>query len=108
MKKLLVAILLVSLVAGRSTYSEQSMAEEKTFSGHHNSDGIAISSDGLRWFRLTQLDRNLTDGTFDLDGAIQAAGVTYTSDFRIKFQQYDNYPASTDGRAFDNIRVSVS
>ncbi len=33
MKKLLVAIFLVSLVAGRSTYSEQSMAEEKTFSG---------------------------------------------------------------------------
>ena len=43
----------------------------------------------------------------DLDAAAAAAGISYTSDFRIKFKQYDNDPAPTDGREWDNIRVEI-
>jgi hypothetical protein len=39
--------------------------------------------------------------------AMTAAGSTNLSDVRIKFQQYDNFPASSDGREFDNIRITA-
>ena len=57
---------------------------------------------------MTNLTANFTGQEFDLDAAILSAGISYTSDFQIKFQQYDNYPWSTDGRAFDNIIVESS
>jgi hypothetical protein len=86
-------------------------------SGYHGSladeddpsDGIFISNDGLTWHKLTAFDASST-GPFslDLDAAIAAAGINYTSDFRIKFGQYDNYPADSDGREWDNIRVEIA
>jgi len=72
------------------------------FIGHHHGDGVSISADGQTWYSLP-----LRNGAWsiDLDAAVVAAGITYTPDFQIKFQQYDNYPARSDGREFDNIRV---
>ena len=78
-----------------------------SFSGHYNGDGIAFSADGVTWYKLTDLIFDFTAQSFDLDAAVQAAGISYTSDFRIKFQQYDNYSWGTDGRAFDNIVVKT-
>jgi len=71
----------------------------------HSGDGIAISADGGTWYTLT-FDKGMT-GLFDidLDAAITAVGISYTLDFRIKFMQYDNYSANTDGRGWDSIRV---
>ena len=43
----------------------------------------------------------------DLDAAIAAAGINYTSDFRIKFQQYGNRPAPNNGREWDDILVEL-
>jgi len=37
-----------------------------------------------------------------------AAGSSDLSDVRIKFQQYDNYPAASDGRELDNIRITTA
>jgi len=76
-----------------------------SFTGHRNGDGIAISANGTTWYRLTNLGSSFTGRSFNLDPVIQAAGINYNSDFRIKFQQYDNYPWSSDGRGFDNITV---
>ncbi|MHC4192080.1 MAG: choice-of-anchor D domain-containing protein, partial [Planctomycetota bacterium] len=70
--------------------------------------GISFSADGVTWYRLTNLSGSFTQQTFDLDAAVQAAGISYSSDFRIKFQQYDNYPALSDGREFDNISMTVA
>ena len=78
-----------------------------TFTGHSNGDGIAISADGTNWYLLSDLTTNFTCQSFDLDTAIRSAGISYTSDFRIKFQQYDNYSWPNDGRAFDNILVTA-
>jgi hypothetical protein len=36
---------------------------------------------------------------------VTAAGILYTRDFKIKFQQYDNSPIRSDGFAFDNIKI---
>ncbi|WP_269542026.1 FG-GAP repeat protein [Cerasicoccus fimbriatus] len=40
--------------------------------------------------------RSSYDATFD-----------FTTDFKIKFQQYDNYASSTDGREWDNIVIDA-
>ena len=78
-----------------------------TFTGHDNADGVAFSADGITWFRLLSLSSDFRNREFDLDAAVAAAGISYTSDFRIKFQQYDNYPDRFDGRDFDNIVVTA-
>ena len=74
----------------------------------HSGDGIAISNDGVTWHIVAAFDVSSTYSFIvDLDAAVAAAGISYTSDFRIKFQQYDNDPAPTDGREWDNIRVEI-
>ena len=84
-----------------------------SFEGSHHSDGVAVSDDGLMWYKvqgLTGADA-ISSGwrryEVDLDAAVASAGITYNGSFKIKFQQYDNYPISTDGFAFDDITVDV-
>jgi hypothetical protein len=80
-----------------------------SFTGSHNSDGVAISADGSTWYKaqgLTSID-GISSGykkfEVDLDLVVASAGITYNSAFKIKFQQYDNYPIPSDGFAFDDI-----
>jgi hypothetical protein len=77
--------------------------------GHYKGDGISLSVDGQNWVKVTDLTVSFTNKLFALDAILQqakvAAGSTDLSDVRIKFQQYDNYSASTDGREFDNIKI---
>jgi hypothetical protein len=77
-----------------------------SFSGSSNSDGVAISENGTTWYEVVDLGiaRNAWDYDIfevDLDAAITSAGINYTSTFKIKFQQYDNYPINYDGVAFE-------
>ena len=79
-----------------------------TFTGHENGDGVSVSSDGITWYQVV----NASELNVDTVGQIftvnlDDVGIAYTSDFRIKFQQYDNYPWSSDGREFDNIEVTL-
>ena len=77
-----------------------------TFTGSMDGDGVSISSDGVNWITILNAD-NMDVGTngktytIDLD----QFDVPYTSSFQIKFQQYDDYGWSTDGRQWDNIKV---
>ncbi|MBT8368887.1 MAG: CAP domain-containing protein [Deltaproteobacteria bacterium] len=85
-----------------------------SFTGSAQGDGIAISADGVAWYTVQGL--TATDGIssnwrkfeIDLDAAIADAGISYTDAFKIKFQQYDNYPISTDGFAFDDVMLDVA
>jgi len=43
----------------------------------------------------------------DLDALAASAGLALTSTFVVKFQQYDDYPITTDGMAFDDISVTA-
>jgi len=57
------------------------------------------------------LSVNFTNKSLALDTVLQqakvAAGSSDLSNVRIKFQQYDNYPSASDGREFDNIKITV-
>ncbi|MFH1849107.1 MAG: FG-GAP-like repeat-containing protein [archaeon] len=84
-----------------------------SWSGHANGDCVAVTCDGANWVMV----RNLTasGGTsnayqeFIIDisnGTLSACG-TVNASFGIKFQHYDNYPISSDGFAFDDIRLTA-
>ncbi len=95
----------VVLTFDHSTVDDETHPMPQSFTDHANADGVAFSADGTNWYRLTNLRRSFTGRCFDLDAAVQAAGIAYSADFRIKFQQYDNAMWRWDGRQFDNIRV---
>ncbi|MBA7640038.1 hypothetical protein ES703_47699 [subsurface metagenome] len=100
----------VTLTLDHLSLSDEANTIPGSFVGHYKGDGIALSVDGQNWVRITSLTVNFTNRSFALGTILQqakiAAGSTDLSDVRIKFQQYDNYPGSTDGREFDNIRIT--
>ncbi|WP_395753592.1 M36 family metallopeptidase [Prosthecobacter sp.] len=72
-------------------------------------DGVAISADGgINWYEVQPL-RSLTDTytkyVVDMDAVMASHGLTYGSNFKIRFNQYDNYGIATDGIAIDDIAV---
>ncbi len=84
------------------------------FSTGADFDGVAISQDGVAWYEVQGL-RNLATSyvqyTVNLDTAVAAFGLAYNSTFRIRFNQYDNYPIQTsnsDGIGLDDISVTGS
>ena len=98
-------------------FNDDSNVMPASFSGSHNSDGVAISEDGNTWYKVQGLTG--ADGTssawqcyeVDLDAAVGAAGIGYNNAFKIKFQQYGKNPIVSatfpfsDGFAFDDIEV---
>ncbi len=76
----------------------------------HTQDGIYFSDNGGSSFTKVN---NLSGATttwqeivLDLDNLASTYGLSLTSTFVIKFQQYDNYPIASDGMAFDDISVT--
>ena len=74
-------------------------------------DGVAISADGVAWYEVQDL-RHLRSGRFtpfdiDLDAAIAPLGMSYGSQFRIRFCQYDNNPAPMDGIFLHGIELTA-
>ncbi|NNE10468.1 MAG: PKD domain-containing protein, partial [Gemmatimonadetes bacterium] len=79
----------------------------------HTQDGVFFSSNGgssfTKVFDLpgqSYTNNSWNNFTLDVDALASGAGVSLTSTFVIKFQQYDNYPIATDGMAFDDISVT--
>lgn len=77
-------------------------------------DGIYFSSNGgTSYVKVYTLDpASFSDNTWrsvtlDVDALAAANGLSLTSTFIIEFQQYDDYPITTDGFAFDDISVTV-
>ena len=66
-----------------------------SFTGSVNGDGIALSSDGETWHTLTNNSHlpwtQYLLEEFDLTQEVQMRGVSLTSQFKIKFQQYGRY-----------------
>jgi len=82
-----------------------------SFTGSSDSDGVAVSADGVNWYRAVDL-ASAVSGVYqlfdvDLDVLCAASGISYNGAFKIKFQQYDDYPVTTDGFAFDDIVVDL-
>jgi hypothetical protein len=81
------------------------------FVGSANGDGVSISDDGLSWRRVlgpTQTGIGVwQERIVDLAAAAASAGMSLGADFKIKFQQYDNFPLTTDGRGYDGIEIRL-
>ena len=80
----------------------------------HAQDGIYFSSNGGSSFVKVQdlagasyTNNTWNEFTLDVDALAAANGLSLTSTFVVKFQQYDNYPIATDGFAFDDISVTA-
>lgn len=81
----------------------------------HTQDGIYFSSNGgSSYVKVYNLnggsfsDNTWRSLTLDLDALAATAGLSLSSTFVVKFQQYDDYPIATDGFAFDDISVTVA
>ncbi|NQU24921.1 MAG: metallophosphoesterase [Candidatus Nealsonbacteria bacterium] len=89
--------------------------EQESFNGdftdHYNADGVAISDDGANWHPVwnaaNQNPGEWQQHTIYLDVVAAAAGMTLGPNFRIKFQQYDDYPLTDDGRGYDQIAITT-
>ena len=94
----------LSLSFATIEYSDEGNTMSSSFSGHENSDGIAVSNDGTSWYNLWQYPSRLGNwtgyGPLDIGTVISISGDVY-----IKFQQYDDYEISTDGILWDDITV---
>jgi hypothetical protein len=99
------------LTLDHTNLGDENDALPASFTGSYKGDGIALSVDGINWITITSLTTSFTGQSFSLDSfiaqAMAAAGSTDVSDVQIKFQQYDNDPASADGREFDNIQITA-
>ncbi len=80
----------------------------------HSQDGIYFSDDGGTTFSKVYdlAGQSFTNNTWqhiqlDLDALAASAGLSLSSTFVVKFQQYDNYSITTDGFAFDEVSVSA-
>lgn len=104
----------ITLAFSQKEFYEEDHLMPASFAGHHNSDGVAMSADGTNWFKVQGLtvnegsSRDCKNFSISLDPLLAANGLAYGDRFKIKFQQYDNYPIDTDGMAFDNIRLYSS
>ncbi|ELS04865.1 Ca2+-binding protein, RTX toxin [Xenococcus sp. PCC 7305] len=92
-------------------FSDEDDVMPSTFLGSNNSDGVALSVDGTNWVRLISLTgsnslSSFQTNSFDLTAIAAANSLTLGSDVQIKFQQFDNFPLTNDGFAFDNISVT--
>ncbi|MCP4891601.1 MAG: hypothetical protein GY904_34055, partial [Planctomycetaceae bacterium] len=81
------------------------------FEGIFNGDGVAISDDGTDWYTVltgATTPNGLWDEVeFDVVQLASDAGMELGADFKVKFQQYDNFSRNSDGRGYDNVFVGV-
>ena len=92
-------------------WGDEERALPLTFTGSVNGDGVSISEDGVTWHRvfnpISQPLGQWQQVEVDLALAATNAGISLGSNFRVKFQQFDNFPLQTDGRGYDEIVISV-
>ncbi|MFN2370213.1 MAG: FlgD immunoglobulin-like domain containing protein, partial [Candidatus Krumholzibacteriia bacterium] len=80
----------------------------------HATDGVYFSAnDGSSWVKVQDLNGASYSNnvwrqfTLDVDALAAANGLSLSSTFLVRFQQYDNYQITTDGFAFDDVAVTV-
>ncbi len=74
----------------------------------HSQDGIYFSNDGFNYSKVYELKGNegsWEKASLNINNLASQNGLETGKSFYIKFQQYDNYPITTDGFAFDKISV---
>jgi hypothetical protein len=102
----------VTLSFKEKEFSDDDHPMSSTFTSE-NSDGVALSVDGITWYRLVSLTgaastANYQTQTFNLNQIAANNGLTLGANTRILFQQYGNSVASADGLAFDDLAITAS
>lgn len=103
----------VQLSFANREFGDEDDAMPASFTGSSNSDGVAMSVDGVNWFRLISLTGTASSGTyqtqtFNLSATAAANSLTLSANTRIKFQQFDNANETFDGIAIDSVVVSAN
>jgi subtilisin family serine protease len=84
--------------------------EHKEFSDEDSpADGVYISEDGVSYTKILDLfggTSSYSTKAIMLDDAIALHGLSYTSNFHIRFSWEDNFDITTDGFAFDDIEIA--
>lgn len=93
-----------------ASFSDETHTLPASFTNSANGDGVAISANGVNWFTVFTPTASSVAGqwltqTIDLGAAATAAGISLGDNFRIRFQQFDNFPTPTDGRGYDDISI---
>ncbi len=79
------------------------------FIGGADFDGVAISEDGIRWYEVQSLRETPSsygELRVDLDEAVAKFGLSYNENFRIRFNEFDNFSIPLDGIAIDDINLT--
>jgi 1,4-alpha-glucan branching enzyme len=86
------------------TYKIRNVGDET-----HTQDGVYISNNGTTWTKVDTFpakSSSFSTRTVDVSAAAASAGITPGASFKIRWQQYDNYPLSTDGIAIDDVSLT--
>jgi hypothetical protein len=91
-------------------YTEESDPLPDSAIGYVNGDGIMVSPDGIHWYRALSMvgsvvSLNWKQFNINLDSVANHYEFSYGPQSKIRFQQYDNYPVTSDGFFFDEIQV---
>lgn len=102
-----------TLSFGQTSFGDEQDTLPADFTGHGNGDGVAISDDNVHWHTVWNGVTTNAQGIFgsisiDLAAAAAQAGMVLGPNFKIKFQQYDNYYIPLDGRGYENIRITAN
>jgi len=107
----------VTLNFFQESFGDETNNLSDEFSGHENGDGVSISNNGSKWYTIVNAsefsNRGVRIFSIDLDAKVKNirddfnSSFGYTSNFKIKFQQYDDCAYSTDGREWDDITVVI-
>lgn len=75
----------------------------------HTQDGLYISNNGTTWTKVSgfpAISTTFSTVNVNLSSAATAAGFSPGSAFKVRWQQYDNSPLSSDGVAIDDVVVT--
>ncbi|MEM9645150.1 MAG: hypothetical protein AAF989_09155, partial [Planctomycetota bacterium] len=90
-------------------FSDEETSLPASFTNSADGDGVSISEDGVTWHTIlnaTSLSAGIWENvSVDLVAVAAGFGISLGEDFKIKFQQFDNFDFPSDGRGYDSIEV---
>jgi hypothetical protein len=102
LNQLILHINLAGKAGVRLQYANKEFGDED-----NTQDSVDVSIDGgATWRQVVPLTGTNSSSTYTARSYdLSTLGLTFTADTLIRFQQYDDNAITTDGMAFDNIRV---
>jgi hypothetical protein len=92
--------------------SDEENDAPSSWNNHYDADAVAFTNDGTTWYEIIDaatlnIDSQWTRFTYNISSHPNF-DQNVTSNFAIKFQQYDNWIYANDGRLWDNIYINFT